>query len=133
MLTYIRFISAAEPCGQSLDGRGAPPLALPDKRRRPEPRPTGLHRRPAPSAMAPTARDSAWIRRRPRQAGRRYRFPPLWGPDSFNDGAGMARAITAARFVHANMPFGTTFEAPALSVADAFDVTAYHQRPAAAA
>jgi thiosulfate dehydrogenase len=60
-----------------------------------------------------------------RQAGRRYRFPPLWGADSFNDGAGMARAITTAQFVHANMPFGTTAEAPALSVGDAFDVVAH--------
>ena len=60
-----------------------------------------------------------------KQAGRRYRFPPLWGPDSFNDGAGMARAITAAQFVHANMPFGTTFDAPLLSPTDAFDVVAY--------
>jgi thiosulfate dehydrogenase len=60
-----------------------------------------------------------------RQAGRRYQFPPLWGPDSYNDGAGMARGITAARFVHANMPFGTTWDAPVLSVSDAFDVVAY--------
>ena len=37
----------------------------------------------------------------------------------------MARAITAAQFVRANMPFGTTFETPTLSVADAFDVSAY--------
>ena len=37
----------------------------------------------------------------------------------------MARGITAAQFVHANMPFGTTFETPSLSVADAFDVVAY--------
>ena len=37
----------------------------------------------------------------------------------------MARAITAAQFVHANMPLGTTYEAPVLSVADAFDVAAY--------
>jgi thiosulfate dehydrogenase len=24
-----------------------------------------------------------------------YIFPPLWGPDSFNDGAGMNRLLTA--------------------------------------
>ena len=30
-----------------------------------------------------------------------YVFPPLWGPDSFNDGAGMHRVLTAARFVKA--------------------------------
>ena len=31
MLSYIRFISAPEKASQPLDGRGAPPLALPDK------------------------------------------------------------------------------------------------------
>ncbi len=35
-----------------------------------------------------------------------YVFPPLWGPDSFNDGAGMHRVLTAARFVKARMPLG---------------------------
>ncbi len=42
-------------------------------------------------------------------------FPPLWGADSYNDGAGMARNITAAWFVHANMPQGATFADPLLS------------------
>ena len=59
------------------------------------------------------------------ETGRRYRFPPLWGPDSYNDGAGMARIITAARFVHGNMPLGTTFEAPVIPPADSFDVMAF--------
>jgi thiosulfate dehydrogenase len=35
-----------------------------------------------------------------------YAFPPLWGADSFNDGAGMARTYTAAAFVKHNMPLG---------------------------
>ena len=55
----------------------------------------------------------------------RYQFPPLWGPDSYNDGAGMARPITAAAFIHANMPFGTDFAHPVLSVQDAFDVAVF--------
>lgn len=35
-----------------------------------------------------------------------YVFPPLWGDDSFNIGAGMARTYTAAAFVKRNMPIG---------------------------
>ena len=31
-------------------------------------------------------------------------FPPLWGDNSYNIGAGMARTYTAAGFVKANMP-----------------------------
>lgn len=33
-------------------------------------------------------------------------FPPLWGPESFNIGAGMARTYKAAAFVFNNMPVG---------------------------
>jgi thiosulfate dehydrogenase len=124
MLSYIRFISAAEKTGESLDGRGAPPLALPDKAGDPAhgqkvftdtcaachgANGQGQHLEPADA----------------KTSGRRYLYPPLWGADSFNDGAGMARGITAAQFAHANMPFGTTFDAPVLSASDAFDVVAY--------
>lgn len=50
-----------------------------------------------------------------------YLFPPLWGPDSFNDGAGMGRVLTAARFIKARMPLGK----PDLTDDDAFDVAAF--------
>ena len=57
--------------------------------------------------------------------GAGYQFPPLWGPDSFNDGAGMSRLLTAAAYVMHNMPIGTTFDAPVLSDEEAYDVAAY--------
>lgn len=50
-----------------------------------------------------------------------YLFPPLWGPDSFNDGAGMNRVLTAARFIKARMPLGKAD----LSDDEAFDVAAF--------
>lgn len=50
-----------------------------------------------------------------------YLFPPLWGPDSYNDGAGMHRVLTAARFIKARMPFGEA----ELSDDQAYDVAAY--------
>jgi thiosulfate dehydrogenase len=50
-----------------------------------------------------------------------YVFPPLWGPDSFNDGAGMHRVLTAARFVKARMPLGKAD----LTNDQAFDVAAF--------
>jgi len=57
---------------------------------------------------------------------RGYVFPPLWGPDSFNNGAGMHRVLTAARFIKARMPFG---EAD-LTDEETFDVAAYiNSRP----
>ena len=50
-----------------------------------------------------------------------YVFPPLWGPDSYNDGAGMHRVLTAARFIKARMPLGQ----PDLTDDEAYDVAAY--------
>lgn len=54
-----------------------------------------------------------------------YVYPPLWGDDSFNDGAGMARVITAAKFIKGNMPLGVNPMEPILSDEEAFDVAAY--------
>ena len=61
-------------------------------------------------------------------AGRNV-FPPLWGPQSFNWGAGMHQLDNAAAFIKANMPFsrGNT-----LSDQDAWDVAMFmnaHERP----
>jgi thiosulfate dehydrogenase len=50
-----------------------------------------------------------------------YLFPPLWGPDSFNDGAGMGRVLTAARFIKTRMPLGK----PDLTDDEAYDVAAF--------
>jgi thiosulfate dehydrogenase len=58
-----------------------------------------------------------------------YVFPPLWGPDSYNDGAGMHRVLTAAAFIKARMPLGQAD----ITDDEAFDVAAYinsHPRPA---
>jgi thiosulfate dehydrogenase len=60
-----------------------------------------------------------------------YVFPPLWGSDSFNDGAGMARVLTASRFIKGRMPLGEAN----LTDAEAYDVAAYinaQPRPAMA-
>jgi thiosulfate dehydrogenase len=59
------------------------------------------------------------------ERGAGYQFPPLWGPDSYNNGAGMGRLLTAAAFAKHNMPIGTTFDAPLLADDDAYDVAAY--------
>ena len=54
-----------------------------------------------------------------------YSIPPLWGDDSFNAAAGMAKLAYAAAYVRANMPFGVRFQDPVLSVQQAWDVAAY--------
>jgi thiosulfate dehydrogenase len=59
------------------------------------------------------------------QTGAGYQFPPLWGSDSYNNGAGMSRLLTAAAYAMHNMPIGTTFNAPVLTDEQAYDVAAY--------
>jgi len=54
-----------------------------------------------------------------------YTYPPLWGPDSYNHGAGMHRVLTAAQFIKGNMPLGTTADEPLLTDEEAFDVAGY--------
>src|SRR5205085_7809126 len=62
-----------------------------------------------------------------RRKGAGYEFPPLWGPDSFNDGAGMDRSDRLVRFIEYNMPRGITPTSPALTLQQAWDVAAYLQ------
>jgi thiosulfate dehydrogenase len=62
------------------------------------------------------------------EAGK-LRFPPLWGAESYNWGAGMHSISTAAGFIKANMPLGKPYS---LSDQEAWDVAAYinsHERP----
>ena len=54
-----------------------------------------------------------------------YSIPPLWGDDSFNSGAGMAKVAYAAAYIRANMPFGISYLDPVLTVQQAWDVAAF--------
>lgn len=58
-----------------------------------------------------------------------YVFPPLWGNQSFNKGAGMHRIDLLAGFLKANMPYGN----PNLTDQEALDLAAWvdtQERPA---
>ncbi len=54
-----------------------------------------------------------------------YQYPPLWGPASYNDGAGLFRVSNLAKYVKAAMPFGATFDHPQLTNKQAWDVAAF--------
>ncbi len=54
-----------------------------------------------------------------------YAVPPVWGPDSYNTGAGMHRVLSAAGFIRSNMPLGTPWNRPFLTDEQAFDVAGY--------
>jgi thiosulfate dehydrogenase len=55
-----------------------------------------------------------------------YLYPPLWGKDSYNHGAGMHRVLTAAQFIKGNMPWGlATVDNPKLTDEESYHVAAY--------
>jgi thiosulfate dehydrogenase len=61
-----------------------------------------------------------------------YRYPPLWGPNSFNVSAGLFRLSRLGAFIKYNMPFDLARSTPQLSDEDAWDVAAFvssQQRP----
>ena len=64
-----------------------------------------------------------------------YKYPPLWGPNSYAQGSSMHRLITASRFVKWSMPYSDTLRPPQLTDEEVFDVVAFvncdslHPRP----
>lgn len=53
-----------------------------------------------------------------------HQIPPVWGPNSYNDGAGMHVESTLAAFIYMNMPYGE----PTVSLQEAADVAAFIAR-----
>ena len=55
-----------------------------------------------------------------------WTYPPLWGPRSFNEGAGLHRLSRLAGYIKANMPFDTSsFEKPELTDEESWHLAAF--------
>jgi len=55
-----------------------------------------------------------------------WKYPPLWGPESFNDAAGLYRLSRLAGYIHANMPFDTyQLGKPELTEVESWHVAAF--------
>ncbi len=121
MVAYMKFLSLRHPVGAPTPGRGSAAMAELTRAADPE------HGKIVFVQVCAACHGANGQGQRVGSVGdaRGYVFPPLWGPDSFNDGAGMARLIVAAGFVHSNMPKGITWQHPMLAVADAWDVAAF--------
>lgn len=62
----------------------------------------------------------------PNIEGYGYTYPPLWGKNSYNEGAGLYRITRLASYVKYNMPFGTAnYKNTVLSNEEAWDVAAF--------
>jgi thiosulfate dehydrogenase len=54
-----------------------------------------------------------------------FKYPPLWGNESYIVGSSMSRLSLLARFIKGTMPQNTTKDKPVLSDEDAWDVAAF--------
>lgn len=120
-VAYIKFLSTGRPIGGKTPGRGSG--NMPELTRAADPK-VGAEVY-AEICAACHGADGLGKRVGVVGDGKGYEFPPLWGSGSFNNGAGMARLISAANFIRSNMPNGTTHDAPLLTVEQAWDIAAY--------
>ena len=121
MTTYLRFLSTGVPVGAKLDGGGT--LRLQTLARAADP--VAGKQVYAATCVACHGDNGQGVRRGKAGDANGYTFPPLWGSDSYNNGAGMARITLAAGFIKGNMPSGVTHTSTVLTDEQAFDVAAY--------
>lgn len=120
LTAYSYWLASKAPVGVALPGRGYPTLKKPAQTPSIE---RGAKVYAAQCALCHGGQGAGT------QVDGVYVFPPLWGKDSFNWGAGMHRIDTAAGFIKANMPLS---KPNSLSDQDAWDVASYinsHERP----
>ena len=121
IVAYLKFLSTGVPPGEKLPGLGAgsmPELARPASPENGRP----IFMRVCAGCHGT---EGLGVRRSLPTVDLGYIMPPIAGPDSFNDGAGMARLINFANFVHFNMPHGADYLNPQLTPEEAWDVAAY--------
>jgi thiosulfate dehydrogenase len=121
MVAYIKFLSTDVAAGQTLPGMGSGAMAELDRAADPA-RGRAIYAR---ACLSCHNSDGSGLPRSSADLGLGYMIPPLWGADAFNDGAGMARLSTMANFVHFNMPHGTDYLNPRLTIEESWDVAAY--------
>lgn len=119
LLAYIAFVGKGTPEGVRVPGMGLLPIpfpeAPPDSRRG-----IGVYQQHCASCHG---QDGQGVSKAAPEVG--YQVPPLWGPDSFNGGAGMGQIAYAASYIRATMPVGVDYREPTLTVQEAWDVAAY--------
>jgi thiosulfate dehydrogenase len=121
LVAYVKFLASDMTKGEPLPGHGAGDMAELDRAAEPA-RGEKIY---AEVCRRCHREDGGGLPRDPQALAAGYAVPPLWGDDSFNDGAGMARIATMANFVHSNMPPGADYLNPRISAEDAWDVAAY--------
>ncbi|MDJ0367595.1 c-type cytochrome [Hymenobacter sp. H14-R3] len=118
MVAYVKWLGTGIPKGKKVYGTGFVKLAYLDRATDPVVG-KAVFASKCQSCHGPTGQGQ------PLADGPGYQYPPLWGPHSYNDGAGMFRVSNLAKYVKAAMPFGATFDHAQLTNKQAWDVAAF--------
>lgn len=118
IVAYIKFLGSNVPKGSKAEGAGLKELAFLDRPADP------VKGKPLYEEKCASCHQSNGEGTR-NPDGVEYSFPPLWGPNSFNDAAGLYRLTNMAKYVKYNMPFGVNHDQPSLSDEEAWDISAY--------
>lgn len=121
LLAYANFVSKGVPIGVSMPGRSFPDIDYTGY----EASPLRGHDIFKEKCAACHGKDGQGARRKDGS----YRYPPLWGFNSYNKGASLYKQRKLARFIHANMPLGQGFT---LTEQQAWDLASFvnmHERP----
>jgi thiosulfate dehydrogenase len=111
--SYSYFLAKGLPTGETVPGRGFPAL--------PKPALPPDYGRGA-QVYAQNCASCHGAEGLGQSSGGEVVFPPLWGPQSYNWGAGMTSIKSAAEFIHVNMPLGL---GGTLSPQQSWDVAAF--------
>ncbi len=112
--SYFHWLATGAPTGKELAGAGFPMLKLTPEGYSPD-RGAPLYEQNCSGCHGPEGEGAI-------QPDGTVLNPPLWGNESYNWGAGMARVDLAAAFIKANMPFD---EPGRLTEQEAWDIAAY--------
>ncbi len=116
MVTYMQWLSQGVPVGAATKGQGLEKIAYISRAADPK-----KGKQIYMDKCAACHQENGQGLKNDSGEGAYYAFPPLWGNDSYNTGAGMYRLIKAASYIKANMPKG----AADLSLEEAYDVASY--------
>jgi thiosulfate dehydrogenase len=119
MVAYLEFISKNVPKGYNVWGEGIP--AVPPLGRQPDPVRGGeMYTKYCSTCHGGSGEGAQTDSNLPGVV--KYRVPPLWGDDSYNDGAGMSTQGMAVPFIYHMMPYD---DKNSLSLEDAYDIEAF--------
>lgn len=118
MVAYIRFLGTGVKKGSSPEGAGLEKLAYLDRAADPvkgaliyQSKCTSCHGAKGEGILTEDKKS--------------FVYPPLWGPQSYNDAAGLYRISNFAGYVKNNMPFGASYENQLLTDEEAWDIAAF--------